>query len=79
MVAQQPSWLRQAIVHEGAATRARCRRGGIKLLPRLFQAMISLPAMADIGTSIVGRSRERGIRRVLIAKFIRSTNVSVSI
>lgn len=26
--------------HEGAA---RCTRGGIKLLPRLFQAMISLP------------------------------------
>lgn len=63
MVAQP--WPRQAIEREGAATRL-SRRGGIKLLPRLFQAMISLPALRLIsgrrsrGRGRPGRSAEEG-------------------
>ena len=58
-------WPRQAIEREGAATRL-SRRGGIKLLPRLFQAMISLPALRLIsgrrsrGRGRPGRSAEEG-------------------
>lgn len=59
-VAAENKWLRNPRANRprGAIEGATLARGGIKLLPRLFQAMISLPATrCDIGTSIVETRR----------------------